>query len=131
MTDAESIRVLLLDWARNTQNDQRDLILANHHSDLTIFDVLPPMQYTSAAEYQASWDAWQPESVGSTVFELQNLKITAGSDVAFAYAFIRCGGTTPKGRKFEDTVRATFCLQKFDAEWLIMHQHVSKPLGAK
>lgn len=131
MNDVAVIRQLLLDWASNTQHDRRELVLASHHPGLVIFDVLPPMKYSSAAEYQASWDEWQPETNGSAVFELQNLEITAGSDVAFAHAFIRCGGTTPKGRTFEDIVRATFCLQKIDSKWLIMHQHVSKPFGAK
>lgn len=131
MNDVELIRSLLLDWASNTQHDRRELVLAGHHSGLVIFDVLPPMKYSSAAEYRASWDEWQPETNGPAVFELQNLEITAGSDVAFAHAFIRCGGTTPNGRTFEDTVRATICLQKIDSRWLIMHQHVSKPFEAK
>lgn len=130
MSDSETIRELLLNWAENTRHDRKDQILGNHHSDLVIFDVLPPMKYESTAAYRASWSEWQPETNGPGIFELQNLEITAGVDIAFAHAFIRCGGTTPKGKVFEDIVRATFCLQKIVGQWLIMHQHVSKPFGA-
>lgn len=129
MTDTEAIRELLINWSENTRHDRKDQILSSHHPDLVIFDVLPPMKYESASAYRASWSDWQPETNGPGVFELQNLEITAGIDVAFAHALIRCGGTTPKGKSFEDLVRATFCLQKIDSRWHIMHQHVSKPYG--
>ena len=41
--------------------------------------------------------------------------------------FIRCGGTLPDGRTFQDLVRATFCLRKVNDSWVVEHQHVSKP----
>jgi ketosteroid isomerase-like protein len=59
---------------------------------------------------------------------LEDLSITAGADLAFATAFIRCGGTLPEGRTFEDPVRATFCLQKQSGSRVVSHQHISKPI---
>jgi ketosteroid isomerase-like protein len=115
-------------WAKATRENRREDILANHSSDLVIFDVLAPMKYESAAEYRASWDDWQPETNGEAQFDIENLTITEGVDVAFAHSFIRCGGTMPKGEKFQDLVRATFCLKKIDGLWTITHQHVSKPI---
>lgn len=129
MTDEQAIHNILIAWGDNTRLDRKDDVLANHAADLLIYDVLPPMKYESAAAYRASWDEWQPETAGEGIFEFQDLKITAGSDVGFAHGFIRCGGTTPNGKKFEDTVRATFCLKKINGEWQVAHQHVSKPLS--
>jgi ketosteroid isomerase-like protein len=97
-------------------------------SDVVIFDVLSPMKYESAESYRRSWDEWQPEAQGEGQFDLEDLRVTAGTDVAFAYCFIRCGGTMPDGRSFEDLVRATFCLRKIEEFWKISHQHISKPL---
>jgi ketosteroid isomerase-like protein len=121
------VRTVLEAWAEATRQNRKDDILKNHTANVVIFDVLPPMQYESAAAYRASWGDWQPETQGEGQFHLENLTIAAGSDLASAHGFIRCGGTLPDGRKFQDLVRATFCLRKVDGHWKVFHQHVSKP----
>lgn len=122
------VRAVIEDWAKATRQNRKDDVLKNHSPNLVIFDVLPPMKYESAESYRRSWDDWQPETQQEGQFDLENLSVTAGTDVAFAHCFIRCGGTTPDGRTFQDLVRATFCLQKTDGSWKVLHQHVSKPL---
>lgn len=121
------VRTVLEEWATATRQGRIDQVLNNHAANLVIFDVLPPMKYESAESYRSSWDEWQPQTEGEAVFELENLTITAGDDVAFAHCFIRCGGTLPDGRTFQDLVRATFCLRKVNGSWVVEHQHVSKP----
>ena len=128
-TDAEQVRDLLERWARATRQGPRDAILSGHHPDVLIFDVLPPLLYEGAAAYQAGWDAWQPQTEGEVVFELRDLGVAAAQDLAFASGLIKCGGTLAGGEQFEDLVRATFCLQKSEGRWLVVHQHVSKPMG--
>jgi ketosteroid isomerase-like protein len=109
--DAE-VRTVLKEWAEATRQSRRDDILKHHSANLVIFDMLPPMKYESAESYRRSWDRWQPDTQEEVVFALENLTITTGNDVAFAYSFIRCGGTLPDGRTFQDLVRATFCLRR-------------------
>ena len=128
ISDEAQIRSVLDDWAKATRENRTNDVLKNHASDLVIFDVLPPMKYESAEAYRRSWGDWQPETQSDGQFDLEDLSVTAGTDVGFAHCFIRCGGTTPDGRTFEDLVRATFCLQKKDGFWKVAHQHVSKPL---
>lgn len=128
-TDDEGlIRKLLEQWAASTRKGLHDEVLANHAADVVIYDVLPPMKYEGAAAYRASWDEWQPETTGPGLFDLHELKVTAGHDVAFAHALIHCGGTAPNGKTFEDWVRATFCLCKVEGKWLVTHQHISMPI---
>lgn len=129
--DERAIRHVLEQWTRATREDRREDILANHSDDVRIFDVLPPLLYDSAASYRASWDEWQPDTQGATQFELRDLHVTAGADVAFAHGLLECGGTLPDGRTFRDTVRATFCLRRTDSGWQVSHQHVSKPFGTR
>ncbi|HEY4050346.1 MAG TPA: nuclear transport factor 2 family protein [Acidobacteriaceae bacterium] len=104
----DQIRELLEQWARATRNGQQDEVLAHHAPDVLIYDVLPPMKYEGAAAYRRSWGDWQPDTQGEGQFELRDLSIVSGSDVAFAHCFIQCGGTLPNGKSFEDFVRATF-----------------------
>lgn len=126
-SDVEQICTLLERWATTTRRGQLDEVLANHSLNVLIYDVLPPMKYEGAEAYRRSWGDWQPETQGEGQFELQDLSVCAGTTVAFAHAFIKCGGTLPDGAKFEDLVRATFCLSKSGDHWNVVHQHISKP----
>ena len=127
--DEIAIRQLLDEWARVTREGPQDDVLKNHSDSVLIYDVLPPLKYESAGAYRASWDEWQPDSQGDMQFELEDLRVTASSEVAFAHSLIQCGGTLPDGKAFRDTVRATFCLRKIDGGWKVFHQHISKPFG--
>ncbi len=128
-SEETAIREVIEDWARATREGRHDDVLANHLDDLVIFDVLPPLRYESATKYRESWDEWQPDAQGEMKFELEDLTISAGVDVGFAFGLLQCGGTLPDGKTFRDTVRITFCLRKQHGKWLVAHQHVSKPLG--
>ena len=126
--DEAQIRLLLQQWAMATRKGQKDHVLANHLPDVLIYDVLAPMKYEGADAYRQSWDEWQPETEGEGQFDLEDLSVTAGTDVAFAHGFIKCGGVLPNGKRFEDMVRATFCLRKASGSWKVAHQHISKPI---
>lgn len=123
------IRQLLESWASATRRNDKDNILKNHAPDVLIYDVLPPMKYESALSYRRGWDDWQPETQGEFRFDFEDLVIAAGSEVAFAHGFIQCAGTLARGERFEDLVRATFCLGKAQGTWKIYHQHISKPVS--
>lgn len=127
--DEGLIRNLLDDWARATREGRDDEVLAAHANDVVVYDVLPPLRYTSASAYRASWDGWQPDVQGEMRFELEELEVRAGSDTAFAFGLLHCGGTLPDGQTFSDTVRATFCLGRIEGRWRVVHQHLSKPFG--
>ncbi len=119
---------LLNEWAHNTKLNLQDEILTNHSDDVVIYDVLPPLKYEGKEAYRNSWDEWQPETNGESFFDFQEIQVTAGNNVSFAHGLIHCGGTRPDGTTFEDTVRATFCLEKIENKWTVTHQHISQPL---
>ena len=127
--DEAQVRTLLHEWAEATRTGRRDDVLARHAPDVLVYDVLPPLQYEGADAYRRSWDAWQPETAGPGRFELHDLRVTAGADVAFAHALLLCGYTLPDGRTVEDRVRATFCLGRASDGWVVAHQHISMPRG--
>ena len=88
-TDETQVRLVLQRWATATRKGQRDHVLANHLPDVLMYDVLAPMKYEGATAYRQSWDEWQPETQGEGQFDLQDLSVTAGVDVAFAHCFMR------------------------------------------
>ena len=131
MNAKDEVERLLQQWADRTSKGLQDLILEKHSTDAVIYDVLPPMQYVGTKAYRDSWDDWQPETTGENVFRIENLQVTASDDIAFAFGFIRCGGTLPDGKVFGDLVRATFCLTKSADAWRITHQHISMPRSSE
>lgn len=129
MDSEGDIRRLLEAWAEHTRLDRKDRILENHDPQALIFDVLPPLKYEGTEAYRRSWDEWQPETEGEFRFDLKELSVLCDDHLACAYGLIDCGGTKTDGTTFEDQVRATFCLEKQDDRWRIVHQHISMPVN--
>ncbi len=61
-------------------------------------------------------------------YEIQDLNITAGEDVAFCHSINRLSGTLKNGRKIGSWVRYTACFRKIGGKWLIAHEQVSFPV---
>ncbi|WP_204303406.1 nuclear transport factor 2 family protein, partial [Stenotrophomonas maltophilia] len=59
-------------------------------------------------------------------FEIVELDVTVGADVAYAWALLRCG--TPEGLAAQDPVnllRLTIGLRKESGRWVVAHEHHS------
>lgn len=126
-TDEAVIRDLVENWARAVRIKNLDGILANHSPDMLMFDVPPPIQSKGIEAYRKTWDLFFSWSQDSGVFDISEMNITAGNDVAFVTALMRCAGTEPNGDKMELEFRLTIGLRKIDGQWIVMHEHHSIP----
>ena len=98
-------------------------------SDIVSFDVGPPLQRVGVEGKCLNWEAAFAVFQPPIAFEIRELTITSSGDVAFGHGFNRLSGTLKDGNLSSGIwVRATFCLRKVDAEWLIVHDHASVPL---
>ena len=61
------------------------------------------------------------------LFEIHDLKIEAGEDLAFAHYLVRCGATGRDGQEHRTWLRATTCLRRIDGDWKVVHGHCSAP----
>src|SRR5258706_8426698 len=95
------IRELIENWARAVRKKDLDGILARHSTDIRMFDVPPPIQSKGIEAYKETWNLFFSWSNDSGVFDIVELNITAGADVAFATALMRCAGTEANGDKTE------------------------------
>jgi ketosteroid isomerase-like protein len=92
------------------------------------FDFVPPLQHVGAA---AKWKNWADvfavyqRSLG---YEIRDLTLTVGGDVAFGHSLNRISGTLKNGTRTGYWVRWTGCFQKIDGTWLIVHDQVSVPV---
>lgn len=96
--------------------------------DIVSFDIEPPLRHVGA---EAKWKNWvkvftiyQPP-LG---YEIRDLTITVGDDVAFGYCLARISGALRNGTRSDYWVRWTTCLRKSERDWLIAHDQVSVPV---
>lgn len=95
--------------------------------DVVSFDVGPTMQTLGAEAKLRNWE------IAFTVFqpplgyEIRDLTITIGDDVAFGHSFNRFSGTSENGDIIGPWVRYTAGFRKIDGNWLIAHDQVSVP----
>ena len=97
-------------------------------SDVVSFDVEPPLQHVGIEAKLANWE--RVFQVFETVdYELRDLTLTIGDDVAFGHAFGRLSGTMKNGVATAGMwVRVTYGLRRIDGTWRIAHDQVSVPL---
>jgi PhnB protein len=65
--------------------------------------------------------------VGPVGYEVHDLQVTAGDDIAFSRSFNRITGKRTDGEDTDVWVRATVCYRRIQGRWIITHEHVSVP----
>jgi len=128
-TNEDQIRELITNWAEAAQKKDIHGIMAYHVPDLIAFDVPHPLQFKDAESYTKHWVSLFPIMGDDIAFDIQELKITAGEDVAFSTSLIRCSGTQPDGTPFEGMSRMTLGFRKINGQWHFAHEHHSMPMS--
>lgn len=129
MSADTEIREIFQRWVAAIQACDLDGVVAAHTDDIVMFDVPPPYDgIRGIADYRACWPQFF-EFIGSgALFELVELDIVAGGDVAFARALLRCGKSEEFLANPDNRLRVTMGLRKIDGRWLIAHEHHSFPM---
>lgn len=126
-TDEAAIRQLVEDWARAVRAKDLEGILAHHSPKMLMFDVPPPLESKGIDAYRKSWDLFFAWSDDPVVFDFNEMDITAGNDVAYVAALMRCAGTEANGERIQLEFRLTIGLRKIGGQWTVMHEHHSIP----
>jgi uncharacterized protein (TIGR02246 family) len=126
--DAAQIRGLIERWADAVHAGDLDSVVADHDEDTVMFDVPPPEDGVRGID--AYRDVWPPffewQRRGAS-FEIVELQVTAGDDVAFAWALLRCGMPEELAADPSNRLRLTIGLRRRDGRWTVTHEHHSFP----
>jgi uncharacterized protein (TIGR02246 family) len=125
--DEAAVREVVESWASAVRRRDIAAVLRNHAPDILMFDVPPPFQSKGIDAYRKTWDlffAWAPDPA---VFDVKEMTVTAGSDVAFVAAVMRCAGSEASGEDVELDFRLTMGLRKVNGQWTIVHERHSVP----
>ena len=126
--DEVEIRQVVDKIVEGLRNKDLEGLRRLYAEDIVSFDVEPPLQHVGIEAKLANW-APVFTFFERVSYEVRDLTLTVGDDVAFGHAFGRLSGTLKNGTATSGMwVRVTYCLRKIDGRWLIVHDQVSVPL---
>lgn len=122
----EEIRRLIDQWHKAVLARDLDGIVSHYAPDMVAYDAVGRLRYKGAEEYRRHWEACFAMCADMT-FELHDVNVVAGDDVAFCYSLSRCGSTDEKGEERVGWMRATVGYRRIGGRWQVVHEHVSAP----
>ncbi len=126
--DQTEIRTLIERWAAAVHQGDLDTVLADHADDIVMFDVPPPNDGVRGIEaYRETWPSFFEWQAQGASFEIVELDVVAGDDVAFAYALLRCGTSEEFEKDPDNRLRLTLGLRRESDRWVVAHEHHSFP----
>ena len=126
--DENQIRTLIESWAEAVHRGDMDTVLAGHSDEIVMFDVPPPYEGVRGIDsYRDTWPPFFEWQAQGALFELDSLEVTAGNDVAFAHALLRCGKPEELTANPENRLRLTLGLRRRGGRWIVEHEHHSFP----
>jgi uncharacterized protein (TIGR02246 family) len=99
--------------------------------EVVSFDLGPPLQHGGGQAFRKRWQELFQSYQSSVDYEVRDLSITAGDDVAFSHSLNRVSGTMKNGQKIDRWLRWTACYRKTNGKWLIAHEQVSVPADVR
>jgi uncharacterized protein (TIGR02246 family) len=105
-----------------------DGVMSIYAPDIVSFDIVPPLQHVGAEAKKKNWADAFAMYQRPLEYEIRDLTITIGADVAFGHSLNRINGTLKNGNRTGFWLRWTACFRKIDGNWLIAHDQISVPL---
>jgi uncharacterized protein (TIGR02246 family) len=126
--DEALICTLRVEMTNAIRAKDADRVTSCYAADTVMFVLAPPLQF-KGGEGPGKDDVrqWFDSFQGPIGYEIRDLRITAGDDVAFCHSLNRISGTRSDGEGTDIWVRETLGLRKIDGKWRITQQHQSVP----
>jgi uncharacterized protein (TIGR02246 family) len=128
-SDQALVRAVIAEQVAAMRAGDADRLVARFAPDAVTFDLAPPLRHAGAEVRDAEGlRGWFATFAGPVDYEVRDLDVTVGGDVAFCHSLNRLSAT-PRGvdTRFDLWFRATVCLRKRDGVWRVTHEHTSTP----
>lgn len=119
-----AIRRVLNERAAAFRAKDAEGIVAKSTPDMIAYTLAPPLKVEPSI---AGLRAWLGTWKGGLIYEMRDVCIEAGDEVAFATSFVRMGGEKTSGDKAVLWQRVTTGFRKISGVWWIVHEHASVP----
>jgi ketosteroid isomerase-like protein len=127
-SDETEIRALIDDLAKGVRAKDVNAVMSHYASERVHFLLAPPLQYSGAnAIRKEDLEGWFSSFQGPIGYEIRDLQVATGNQVAFCHALNRMSGAKVDGTSTDLWFRWTVCFRKIGGEWKITHEHESVP----
>jgi PhnB protein len=126
--DETRVRKTIEDWIGAVRAKDAAAAVRLYAPEVLSFDVAPPLQQRGADTLRRSLEGWFATFRGPVGYELRDLRVVVGGDVAFAHALCHLTGNRTDGERTDVWMRTTVCLRQLGGDWRIVHEHTSVPL---
>lgn len=131
MTDEAQIRALIYDRAKAVRDKNVNEAISSIAADIVSFDVVNPFQQTGSDSSRRRAEDWFSSFEGRIGYEIRDLNITAGHNVAFSHGLSHVSATRTDGAQLDMWWRTTVCFRKIDEKWMVTHEHNSVPFDVE
>jgi uncharacterized protein (TIGR02246 family) len=125
------IRELIDAWAKAVRAQNVNGMLSHYAPDVLSFDAVAQLQLVGLDAVRKRAEEWVSSFQAPIGYEMRDLRITAGDDMAFSHSLNRVSGAMTNGKKVDMWVRATVCFHKTGGKWLVTHEHISVPFDVE
>lgn len=122
------IQEILDNCIRSLHDRDIEGIMSLYAQEVVSFDIVPPLQYRGADAFRDVWKKTFSLFQGPIGYEIHDLSITVGDDMAFTHSLNRVSGTMNSGQQTDFWLRWTACFRKINGKWLIVHHQNSVPV---
>jgi uncharacterized protein (TIGR02246 family) len=126
--DEAEIQRLLDDGIRSLRDKNIEGVMSMYAQEVVSFDIVPPLRYMGADAFRKRWEETFSSFQGPIGYEIHDLSITVGDDVAFTHSLNRISGTMNTGQKTDLWLRWTAGWRSINGKWLIVHHQNSVPV---
>ena len=114
--DEAAIQRLLDDGIRSLRDKNIEGVMSLYAPEVVSFDIVPPLRYVGADAFRNVWEEVFSSFQGPIGYEMHDLNITVGDDVAFAHSLNRISGTMNNELKTDLWLRWTACFRKINGK---------------
>lgn len=137
--DEAEIRQLMNEQAMAIRAKDARRLFSGYAPDIVKYDLAPPLRRTGPEVHDVDrLERWFAGFDDPIDWELRDLSVTVGEDVAFCHGLNRLSATPRgvvrgpdgleyEGERFDLWFRITVGLRKIDGRWQITHEHTSTP----
>ena len=129
-TVEQAIQTLLEERAAAVRSGDLDRLMTVVAPDAVLYDALATLQRTGRTAIREKTNEWLSGYTGPIGYEIRNLQILSGGDVAVCHYLYRITGTMQDGQQVDMWLRSTLGLIHRDGAWTIVHEHTSVPFDA-
>jgi uncharacterized protein (TIGR02246 family) len=127
-TTAEAEILKVVDsWIAAVRAQDVGRIVSHYAPDIVAFDAVSQLRFRGVHAYREHWEKCLALCPGPMVFEIHDVSIVAGDDVAFCHCLNRCGAAMENGEEKTSWMRGTIGYRKTNGNWQVVHEHWSAP----